>query len=71
VSSKEEEAAAPALAVAASNNLPGRDAERPFQVTLTDFEQAMTVVVASTLRGASGFMYVQCDAWTASCCPVI
>lgn len=33
------------------------DAERPFRVTLEDFEQSMTVVVASTLRGASGFLY--------------
>lgn len=36
-------------------------ASRPqgmFEVTMADFEQAMTVITASALRGASGFLYV-------------
>lgn len=35
-----------------------------FKVTLADFEQAMQVVVASSLRGATGFSYVTC--WLSS-----
>lgn len=31
-----------------------------FEVTMADFEQAMQVVVASSLRGAAGFSYVGC-----------
>lgn len=34
------------------------DSERRFRVTMEDFDQALAVVVASTLRGTSGFMCV-------------